>query len=50
MNDKDNYNDFRKELQMKPAMNEKQKLKQQHDIVSGKIPSNQVVEKIYANE
>ena len=44
------YPDFRKELKMKPAMSEKQKLKLQQDIVSGKIESNKVVEAIYDTE
>jgi len=46
----DKYPDFRKELNLKPAMTEKQKLKLQHDIVTGKIASNKVVEAIYDTE
>ena len=41
------YTDFRKELKLKPAMTEKQKLKLQQDIVTGKIESNKVVEALY---
>ena len=47
MTDKDNYNDFRKELKMKPAMSEKEKMKLQQDIVTGKLESNKVVEALY---
>ena len=47
MTNKDNYNDFRKELNMKPAMTEKKKKKLQKDIVSGKLESSKVVEALY---
>ena len=47
MTNKDNYNDFRKELNMKTAMTEKEKLKLQKDIVSGKLESNKIVEALY---
>ena len=41
------YPDFRKELKLKPAMTEKQKLKLQQDIVSGNLESSKVVEVLY---
>ena len=50
MENKNNYNDFRKELKMKPAMTEKEKLKLQQDIVTGKLESNKVVEALYDTE
>ena len=44
------YPDFRKELKLKPAKSEKQKLKLQQDIVTGKLESNRVVEALYDTE
>ena len=41
------YPDFRKELKLKPAMTEKEKMTLQKDIVSGKLQSSKVVEVLY---